>query len=256
MAALARITKERHRTILDWLLSFTLLLIPVTTAWSSPPEGGGPKAKAAPAAKEARELEVVVASPGEEHKAMRMVLLGEHARRGFLGVQLLDLTPELRRHFGVPEETGVLVSRVEAESPADRAGVQVGDLLTAIDGEAVSSPWDVRRTVRKKAEGESLVLEVWRNGRVHQLTTTVVERERPEFDIAPLIRRRHGEAPVISMDLQRMHEVMKELHEKFGGQHFQHLQKLNSELEQRLKELEARLKQLEDRLQMTPPARP
>src|SRR5262245_15606747 len=51
---------------------------------------------------------------------------GKHAG-GFLGVQLIGITPELRQHYGVPKDAGVLVGAVEADSPAAKAGIQVGD---------------------------------------------------------------------------------------------------------------------------------
>src|SRR5215475_13923485 len=68
---------------------------------------------------------------------------GPMVRRGYLGTALMDLTPELRTHFGVPEEAGVMVSRVESGSPAEKAGLKVGDILTRVDGAAVKSSWDV-----------------------------------------------------------------------------------------------------------------
>ena len=45
---------------------------------------------------------------------------------GYLGVELVDLTPELREHFGAPRDVGVMVGRVEPGSPAARAGLEVG----------------------------------------------------------------------------------------------------------------------------------
>ena len=70
--------------------------------------------------------------------------------RGYLGVSLLDLTPELREHFG-RKETGVMVLRVTADGPAAKAGLQVGDVITAIDGIAVDSSGDVGS--RRRQEG-------------------------------------------------------------------------------------------------------
>ena len=57
----------------------------------------------------------------------------------YLGVELVNLNEPLRAHFGVPEGSGVLVSNVVENSPAARAGLQVGDILTRFDGEDVAS---------------------------------------------------------------------------------------------------------------------
>src|SRR5687768_4011062 len=59
-------------------------------------------------------------------------LLG--GKRAFLGVSLVDLTPELREHYGTDKNAGILVGSVEEGGPADKAGVKVGDIITSIDG--------------------------------------------------------------------------------------------------------------------------
>src|SRR5688500_11528121 len=84
------------------------------------------------AAKEPQPHVKRVAKPAAEKDVHRDVLverrLGPHGEllggpRGFLGVGTLPLTKELRAHFGVPEESGVLVASVEAGSPAEKAGI-------------------------------------------------------------------------------------------------------------------------------------
>ncbi len=104
--------------------------------------------------------------------------------RGFLGVQLTPLTPELRVHFGVPEDTGVMVARVEESGPAEAAGILVGDILSAIDGERIDSGRQLSRAVRKKEEGDVVTLELYRDGSLESYPVTVGERERPVIDLA------------------------------------------------------------------------
>jgi predicted metalloprotease with PDZ domain len=93
-------------------------------------------------------------------------------RRGYLGVELTELTPELRTHFGAPSDAGVMVARVVPDSPADRAGLKVGDILTALDGKPVASSWDVRARVRPMEEGAMLPLEVRRDGTARAARST------------------------------------------------------------------------------------
>ncbi len=104
-----------------------------------------------------------------------------HRRHGggaFLGVQLSDLTPELRTHFGVPEDAGVMVGKLVDGSPAFRAGLEVGDIVTAVDGEPVASASALARAIRGHEDGNTVVLEVWRDGQMQKISATLEERER------------------------------------------------------------------------------
>ena len=118
------------------------------------------------------------------HDAMKWVGgNGEHAftmhrfgKGGFLGVATTELTPELRRHFGVPEDAGVLVAKVVDDSAAANAGVQVGDVLTAVGGDTIDSTGDLIRTVGGLEPGSAVDLELWRDGTLQTLGATLGER--------------------------------------------------------------------------------
>lgn len=99
-----------------------------------------------------------------------------HAGGGFLGIQMAELTSELRAHFGVAEDAGVMISRVVEDSPAARAGLEVGDILTAVDGESIGSGMQLSHSIRSREDGAAVLLEVWRNGSMLNLTATVEER--------------------------------------------------------------------------------
>jgi hypothetical protein len=114
---------------------------------------------------------------GEHHGMIHGSHGGHGAHGGYLGVMLTPMTPELRLHQGAPEAAGVLVSKVLDESPAWRAGVQVGDVISAVDGEAIASPRELAHAIRGRKSGETVSLEVWRAGSVQTLTTVVEERE-------------------------------------------------------------------------------
>ena len=111
------------------------------------------------------------------HHVRHLRHLGGHHGGGFLGVGLTELTPELRAHFGVPEDAGVMVSKVVEDSPASRAGLQVGDIISGVGGEAVASGSALARKIRRHEDGEAATLEVWRDGRVETFTATVEERK-------------------------------------------------------------------------------
>jgi serine protease Do len=85
------------------------------------------------------------------------------AARARLGVTLTPLTDQLATYFGV--EGGVLVSSVDTDSPAARAGIHAGDVLTAVDGRAVRTPADVSAVARAVERGASLEVRLTRDRR-------------------------------------------------------------------------------------------
>jgi S1-C subfamily serine protease len=73
-----------------------------------------------------------------------------------LGVMVTSLTPELRSFFGAPRESGLLVAHVEPGSPAQRAGIRVGDVLTQVKGRRIQSADDVVMAL-SQAEGQGRI---------------------------------------------------------------------------------------------------
>ncbi len=95
-----------------------------------------------------------------------------------IGVSTMELTKQLADYFGITGGKGVLVTSVSDDGPAAKAGVRAGDVITAIDGEAVDSPGDVSRVINRKKEGE-VALTVIRNK--SQQTIRVMPREGGGF---------------------------------------------------------------------------
>jgi hypothetical protein len=124
---------------------------------------------------------------GDEDQEPRFLPLSRVlTQRGYLGVSLTELSPELREHFRVASDHGVLVSRVEEDSPAEMAGVEVGDVVTLIDGEEVHSSRDLSRVVREKEEGDLIDIEIWRDGHPQTLSATAAERQKTQIDLSGL----------------------------------------------------------------------
>jgi hypothetical protein len=199
-----------------------------------------------------REKIVIVDKDGKEHVYDSE---GTPVRRGYLGVGLTELSPELRAHFGVPEDAGVMVSSVEDGSPADKAGIRVGDIIASLDGKDVKSSWDIRSQVRELKEGEQVPITVYRDGKAQNLSAAVAMRERPELDMGPLLFHR-GDGENEPMILQLDRERLRNLPGARGGTPGEGdvlLRRMRSpreaELEKRLKELEKRLAELEKLLE-------
>jgi membrane-associated protease RseP (regulator of RpoE activity) len=177
---------------------------------------------------------------------------GPMVRRGYLGVALMDLTPELRTHFGVPEEAGVMVSRVEPGSPAEKAGIKVGDILTRVDGNSVKSSWDLSGKVRGLNDGQQIPLEVWRNGKAQNVSAMIVEKERPEIDMGPLLFKDGDGGPMVLRINPDEWKGMAKLKagdwgDKDGPAH-RIVSPREVELEKKLKALEKRIDDLEKQL--------
>jgi serine protease Do len=101
--------------------------------------------------------------------------------RGWLGVSIQEVTPDLAKQFGMKESRGALVSEVIPDSPAAAAGIQGGDIITAFNGKAVDSPSTLRNTVAQTLVGKSVKVEVLREKK--PVTVEVKISEQPK-DIA------------------------------------------------------------------------
>ena len=137
--------------------------------------------------------------------------------QGRLGVQLEDMTPELREFMRAPEDRGVLVVRVNEDSAAEKAGVRVGDVIVAIGDEPVRATHEVVRRVMGAEKDAELAIEVVRDGKPTKLAATL-----------------SGEPLVPPRAMRWMERDLPELRER--------LEERMGELERRLEELEQRLK--------------
>jgi serine protease Do len=95
--------------------------------------------------------------------------------RGRLGVQIQALTSELAKSFRLPDTKGVLVASVESKSPAEKAGLQTGDVILAFEGKPVTSAIELPRIVAATKPGTTVTLDVWRNGARRQIKATLAE---------------------------------------------------------------------------------
>jgi serine protease Do len=91
-----------------------------------------------------------------------------------IGVSTTTLTKQLADYFGIADGQGVLVTSVSEDSPAAKAGIKAGDVITAVDGEKIDSSGDLSRAINKKKEGD-VTLTVIRNK--HQQNFTLTPKE-------------------------------------------------------------------------------
>jgi Do/DeqQ family serine protease len=102
-------------------------------------------------------------------------------RRGLLGVVTQDLTPELVKAFSLENTQGAAISRIESNSPAEKAGLQLGDIIIAANGKAVKSSADIRNVVGLLQVGDEVNIDYYRGNDKKQTTATIGKQERPQF---------------------------------------------------------------------------
>ncbi len=113
----------------------------------------------------------------KKHKMMdKPFLIDEKA--GFLGVQIQDLSEQLSDYFNVKDGNGVLVSEVVKDSPAEKAGLKAGDIITKVDDNDIENAGDLTLTIRGYEPETKVLVSVIRNGKKKKLKATLGETEQ------------------------------------------------------------------------------
>jgi Do/DeqQ family serine protease len=124
--------------------------------------------------------------------SMRQIIEYGEVRRGQIGVGIQDITPDLREAFDLMKgQFGVLVTNVLEDSPAARAGIKSGDIITEADGITTRSTAQLRSRIGVKEIGEKVQLSILRNGEQMQLTVEVGTAGSPQKQVenlAPLLQ--------------------------------------------------------------------
>ena len=126
--------------------------------------------------------------------------------RGRIGVVIQEVTKELADSFGLAKSAGALVNAVEKGGPADKAGVEAGDIILKFDSKTVNTSSDLPRIVGATRPGSKVSLQVWRKGGGRDLTVTV--GEIPEEKMAQRSSKRAKPAEVAA---NRLGLVLSEL---------------------------------------------
>ncbi len=194
------------------------------------------------------------------------VLGSGHARvlslspRTFLGVEASNLSPELREHFGVPGDAGVMLSKIVGDSAAEAAGLAVGDIVTLLDGDGISSISQLGWAVRDKEGGDFVEIEYWRDGEMYRTTATLEERERCSVDIGDPLRGIRiedlGAIGELGIEIggEALGSTLEILRGALAGQdwesHLEGLEEIDLErIEERMERAQERLERLEERLE-------
>jgi len=102
--------------------------------------------------------------------------------RGWMGVGIQDLTPELAQYYGLKDQKGVLVTQVFPGDPADKAGIQAKDVIVAVDGKPVGTGRELSSAVAAMAVGREVPVKILREGKERVLKVQLSERKETELE--------------------------------------------------------------------------
>jgi membrane-associated protease RseP (regulator of RpoE activity) len=150
------------------------------------------------------------------------------AGKGRLGISVLQISRDLRTHFGAPADRGVLVDSVRADSPAAKAGVQVGDVIIDLDAAQVGSASDLLSSLSTRKKGDTVGLAVIRNGARVDLKATLEDDPGPAWQSGQF---QMGDP--------------NDMFDKLPFDKFQQWQPFDQDLRRQMQELQRRMEQLE-----------
>jgi serine protease Do len=138
-----------------------------------------------------------------------------HVARGWLGVQMQAVTPTLAKALGLDKAEGVLIDVVEPDSPAVRAGVRQGDVITGFNGNHVATPRELSFAVADMPAGKTAGLSVLRDGQERQLNVTVGSERADKLasETTPAATR----SPPVGLELQPLPSQAHGLYGNEGG---------------------------------------
>ncbi|MDH5769554.1 MAG: DegQ family serine endoprotease, partial [Nitrospirota bacterium] len=96
--------------------------------------------------------------------------------RGYLGVSVQRITPDLAKQFNLKEEKGALIGDIVEGSPAEKAGLQRGDIITAYDGKKIDEPYQLRNMVANTSPGKEVEIKIIRENTTKAIRVVIVEQ--------------------------------------------------------------------------------
>ena len=127
-------------------------------------------------------------------------------KRGWLGVRIQDVSAEHAQSFSLAKPTGVLIASVEKGGPAERAGVQIGDIILKFNNKEISSASELVRAVSDSAPGSRAKLQLWREGANKELTVVLGDAGTDDASHRPA-----SKAPNKSLEPEQLGMTLREL---------------------------------------------
>jgi len=143
-----------------------------------------------------------------------------HVRRGELGIRPQTVTPVLASGLGLNRSSGVVLADVVPGSPADQAGLRVGDVVISLDGKPMENGRQFQIGLYRHVVGDVVSLEIWREGKIREISATIVERLETFAGLPKIGDPRQNLIPrlgILGLDLNpRIAEMLPALRVRFG----------------------------------------
>jgi predicted metalloprotease with PDZ domain len=163
-------------------------------------------------------------------------------KRKYIGVYLEAINQELLDYFGVKEESGLLVTRLTKDGPAEKAGLKVGDVVIRVDGKRVDSVDELSEMIQDREKGDKVKVELIRNKKPMTIEVEVAEEERRglgwSYDFSPETWND------FTRQLGRQFERSRGSYEKYSQEAQKKLRKLTEEMSEQSKKSAHKLQKL------------
>jgi serine protease Do len=138
------------------------------------------------------------------------------ASRGYLGTQIMSITPELQEAFGLESSEGAFVQSVEPGLPGDEAGLRRGDVVVEVDGTPIKDSHHLVREISQKRPGQKVALKIIRDGRTRTLKATLADRGAELWKEEPVEEEPEAPRRVSEILGLRVEDVTSETREQLG----------------------------------------
>ncbi len=101
----------------------------------------------------------------------------QEVKRGWLGVSIQDVDQNTAKALDLPKSKGALVASVRPGEPADKAGIQVGDVIISVQGNSISDADELTRVIGEMSPGQEINISLWRNGKIKKVTVKLGLRD-------------------------------------------------------------------------------
>jgi serine protease Do len=116
------------------------------------------------------------------HAVMDQLIAHGKVIRGYLGVYIQNMTPELAQSFGLSNPNGALIGDVTPGGPGSKAGLQKGDVVTELNGKKIEQANELRLAISQTAPGTTVQLQVLRNGQPRNVSVTLAELPKDQLN--------------------------------------------------------------------------
>jgi len=137
--------------------------------------------------------------------------------RGYLGVERIDVPKDVAEGLGLAKAQGALIQRVMPGSPAEKAGVEVGDVIQKVNGTVIDKAVDLNRVVGDIKPGGKATVTIWRKGGAKDIVITVAEADAEKSPVKTGKQKPEPSANVFGLSITDLTEVQKRDARVSGG---------------------------------------